>query len=129
MSLNGNTPAQEAGINLQLNGGNRWIELINLAVNSENNGQIEERKYPWELGIRRKEKRKYRRITYPKISYVVRVFSPDNREIKNPEGMKTEFKTYDKAVEFENSIKIYFQDTFSLFQKNVHSIIPMIRNI
>lgn len=37
-SLNGLTLAEASGINLPLNGGNRWLELLKLAINSMNNG-------------------------------------------------------------------------------------------
>ena len=38
ISLNGLTPAQASGINLPLNGGNRWLELLKLAIDSQNGG-------------------------------------------------------------------------------------------
>jgi len=41
MGLNGRTPAEAAGINLGLNGGNRWLELIRKGANHNNsNNQI-----------------------------------------------------------------------------------------
>ena len=37
-SLNGLTPAQASGIDLPLNGGNRWLELLRLAIDNLNGG-------------------------------------------------------------------------------------------
>jgi len=42
MSLNGLTPAKASGINLPLNGGNRWLELLKLAIDSMNDGEKNE---------------------------------------------------------------------------------------
>ncbi|MFQ6020919.1 MAG: IS6 family transposase [Candidatus Aenigmatarchaeota archaeon] len=92
MSLNGLTPAQASGIDLGLDGGNRWNELIKLAVNFQNNGHsLEDTK---DIIITRdKDSNKF---------YIVRVFK-DGIEIEDPKrklGTKTEFKDYNRAKEF-----------------------------
>jgi len=84
MSLNGLTPAQASGINLGLNGGNRWAELIKLAVDFQNDGHSLDNIEKPLLG-----------------NFIVKVFL-DGKEVENPErklGTKIKFKKYDRVLE------------------------------
>jgi transposase-like protein len=87
-ALNGLTPAQVSGINLPLNGGNRWLELIKLAIDNENDGSLVEEKS----------------MLPSKTRCIVRIFDQEGNELDGKEeGYKTEFESREKAekwVEF-----------------------------
>lgn len=77
MSLNGLTPAQASGINLGLNGGNRWNELIKLAVDYKN-GAYE---IPEEHATVT-----HKLSTTPK-HFVVQIFDKDGKELDPKDGV------------------------------------------
>jgi len=80
--LNGLTPAQLSGIDLNLNG-NRWLGLIDKSINDST------------------PKKPKSRISRARKSYILRVFDEKGNEIDcKLEGLKKEFQDYYKAMEF-----------------------------
>jgi transposase-like protein len=120
MSL-GITPAEAAGINLQLNGGNRWIELINRAIHENYDGVP--LVYPGLIwAINKPEKIKMSRKTrcdkgmprgqYKKtlkVIYRIRILTPDGKEYDDEDKkFKTEFETEEKAKESIEFYKLFY---------------------
>ncbi|MBU5537130.1 MAG: DDE-type integrase/transposase/recombinase [Candidatus Aenigmarchaeota archaeon] len=85
IGLNGFTPAQISNVNLPLNEGNRWLELLKLSLENRNgysNGNIQ-------------KPNPAKRIR----SYILKVYSKDGIKL-NPkeERFKSQFKNYDILV-------------------------------
>jgi transposase-like protein len=106
MSL-GITPAEAAGIDLQLNGGNRWIELINKAIHENYDGiPLVSPNFVWKIG-----ESSYKKIDYKlsKIVYTVKIFTLDGKEYDNKDRkFKTEFESEEKAKEFVEFYKWFY---------------------
>lgn len=95
------TPAEVAGINLGLNGRNRWLELLNRTVNQNFDGLPVFKPKDWFDGIIRISQRLYK----------VKVFDENGIEIEDPKrelGLKTEFTSEEKAKEFIEFYKLFY---------------------
>jgi len=96
LSLNGMTPAEASRINLHLNGGNRWMELVKMAMESkldgnQNNGHT---------------------ISEPEkdVIYKVRIFDEHGNEFQDPKrelGMRTNFEFREKAEKWVEFYKLF----------------------
>ena len=105
-ALNGLTPSEMANINLGLNGGNRWVELLNKAINQNYNGLTLTN--PMVLtGKKRKRPRKTRPKKIKTI-YKVRIFSEGKEYDNKDKKFKTEFKSEEKALEFIEFYKLFY---------------------
>ena len=97
MGLDGFTPAQASNVDLPLNGGNRWLELLKLSLennhNDYSNGNVK-------LNPTKRFK-----------GYVLKVYSQNGNEL-NPkeEGFKSQFKNYDIAMKFIDFYKLVHPD-------------------
>lgn len=93
MGLDGFTPAQVSSINLPLNGGNRWLELLRLSLENNHNGHSNGNIKP----------NPTRRIK----GYLLKIYSQNGIEL-NPkeEGFKSQFKDYDITMKFIDFYKL-----------------------
>lgn len=66
------------------------------------------------------KKRKKRTCSKENVTYMLKIFTQDGQEIK-PEGMKTEFKRYEIALEFVKFYKyVYPSLSFVIFEKHTY---------
>ncbi len=105
-ALNGLTPSEMAGINLGFNGGNRWLELIKLSANNQNNGVKKEKK-KWEF-----KPKKFDR-------FILKVFDKDNNELDCKElGFKKYYDKREKAQKFVDFYKDFHPNYIYKIEEN-----------
>jgi hypothetical protein len=91
------TPAEASRINLHLNGGNRWLELVKLAMESkldgnQNNGHTE-----------------VKSDSEKNVIYKVRIFDENENEFLDPKrelGMRTDFEFKEKLEKWVEFYKL-----------------------
>lgn len=99
MSLGGLTPAEAAGINLGLSGGNRWNKLIKIGVDYKNG--------VYEIPKEYRTGHKHGLSTTPK-PFIVRIFDKHGNEIEPKElGYKRRFESREKAETFVRFYKMF----------------------
>ena len=115
-TLNGITPSEACGLNLKFENSNGWYDLIDRAI-SENYKEITITKTEFQTIVR---KRKIRIRSKETVTYVLKIFNKDGEEIK-PEGMKTEFKTYETSLEFVKFYKYLYPNlSFVILEKHTY---------